>query len=494
MSFGALLSVLLAFAPSLGTEGLEVGKVRIESNTKDGRVYYSIEARIVSLQEFLGAVSQKAGVRFEGLDSGAAQSMVNVSVAERRLDEILTYVLGSVELSFLWEGQVIRLHAIPTGETSDGRAWLTEAGIKSSAQAQLKYPAFTDSTRLDFLIAQSYEKDGLIEKANNKYQGIIKNFKGAAEEPEAMLALGRNFLAMGEIEKAREYLRILVNDYPRVPGTPEAWFLLGRCLLILDQVEMAEDYLEAMTENFGDSPFAPMAQIYLADAKRRVHKSEEAQVMLQKVEAASMLEPRLEEEFLLVYGKVLFDRGDFKKSASLLCEFAGLHPNRKEANPALFLAARACFQGKDYLSALLLAQACEGRNEIDPVEWNHFAIELRDKLQLRGRLNPTEPGAAALSTARSLRAVKKYDEALETLERFFDDFDFGARARVEAASCRLEKGDAEGCIRVLHAAIPQCREAALVNEAFRILGDAYALQGMHQEAADAYQGLLRKTP
>lgn len=489
-----VFSCLALAMQSEPSEGLQIGKIRMESESKGGQVLYRVEARIVPLKDLLETISQKTGLQFEGLDTGIAQSLVNVSLADRRLDEVLSYVLGCVDLKFHWKDRTVRLERIPSAETPEGRSQLQLEGIKATYKAIDKFPAHPDSTKLSLIIAAIDEREGRVEEANQRYQGIIRNFPGAAEVPDAMLALGRNFLHRGEAEKAREFLWRLVNDFPRAPIMPEAYFLLGHCLLILQQVEMAEDFLESMTENHKDSPFAPKARIYLAEAKRRIDKAADARVMLEKMEREAYKEPSLREEFILVYGKTLFDLGENKKAAALLCEFASDFPKRVEANPALLQAALACFRSGDFLSALLLAKSIEGREGVDPLAWNRLVLDLRASLNLRSTLSPSDPGAAAINAAHSLHAMKKYDEAIETLQRFFNDPDYGAKSRVTAAAYHLDRGDAAACIRILQTAIPVCREESLVNEAFRVLGDAYASQGQDDRAAEAYRGILRRDP
>ena len=488
-----LLLPVLGSTPedSQARDPFERVKISVQENER-GDLRYTVHARFVSAGELLNAIAAKAGVQYEGLDSNISFSLVDVALSSRSLDEVLRYVLGSLDRHFEREGQKVRIFTIPLPDTPEGRKWIQEEGVRAAFDADLRFPGMPDATQTYLLISAIDEDQGRIEKANQRYKAIIENFPNSEDIPEVLLRLGRNCVALGKFEQASEYLFNLVGYHTKFARLDEGYYLLGRALLELGNLKRAEAHLALVSELFPGSPFELASNIYLAETRRRFNKTEEALRDVEGIKEKAMQSASLRPEFLLVYGKTLFETGDYRKAASILFQFFGENPSRVEAHPALFQAARASFLGRDILSAIFLAKTCQDKEGIDTANWNRLVSEIRESIHLGPLLAPSEKGFEMLTAAKALHDLGRTAEAVGTLEKLFPDPVFGFQARLDAARYRLESKEPGRCIELLSEAIPLGKEPEGLNAAFQLLGDAFLALGKHREAAEAYQGILRR--
>lgn len=470
----------------------EITPIQIQTEASNSGTLYSVEARYVRLGDFLEEFSKKSELKFEGLEPGFANTTVDLSFTRRKLDEILKPALGSAELRYTRNGNNVTLSAIPTTDSEDGKKWILSAGIQASYEASRKFPHFPDTTKLFLLIASIDEQEGRVEEANQRYQAIIKNFRNSDDVPEALLRLGRNQVKAGNYELAYGYLSNLVNDFISFTHLDEGYYLFARSLLQLGSVDRAGKYFGFMVEQYPNSPFYLMAQIYLAECMRRQGKAKEALELVLPYEEVAKKKTLSRQEFLWVHGNCLFDLKEYKKAAATLFRFAGEFSHREEVPRANFRAAEAAYRSGDYLAAIFLLEKTRGEESIDSKAWNLLADQVRRSTHLEEFLALDDPGAEAISKAASLQQLGKKEEAIALLREHFGSRRYGGEAKLEAARYLLENNASDQCIKWLLEWLPAANDPEWVNQAFQLLGDAYLQQGKSEQAAEAYQGILRR--
>ncbi len=471
----------------------ETTPIQIEVESSNSGTLYSVEARYIRLGDFLEEFSKKSGLKFEGLEPGFANTTIDLSFTRRKLDEILKPTFGSAELRYTRTGNVVTLAAIPTTDSEEGKKWVFTAGIQASYEASRKFPHFPDTTKLFLLIASIDEQEGRIEEANQRYQAIIKNFRNSDDVPEALLRLGRNQIKAGNYEVAYGYLSNLVNDFVSFNQLDEGYYLFGRSLLQLGSVDRAGKYFGFMVEQYPNSPFLLMAKLYLAECMRRQGSAKEALELVLPYEEEAKKKAASRQEFLWVYGNCLFDLKEYKKAAATLFRFAGEFSNREEAPRANFRAAEAAYHNGDYLAAIFLLEKTRGEESIDSKAWNQLADQVRRSTHLEEFLELDDPGAEAISRAASLQQLGKKEEAIAMLREHFGSRRYGGEAKLEAARYLLENKASDQCIKWLLEWLPTANDPKWVDQAFQLLGDAYLQQGKTEQAAEAYQGILRRS-
>ena len=80
----------------------------------------------------------------------------------------------------------------------------------------------------EFYVGKFYYRTGAFESAVGRFKRSLERFPGHGPKEDAMLYLGKSYIAMGDEKKGREVLERLVKAFPGSEQAEEARILLER--------------------------------------------------------------------------------------------------------------------------------------------------------------------------------------------------------------------------------------------------------------------------
>jgi tetratricopeptide (TPR) repeat protein len=105
--------------------------------------------------------------------------------------------------------------------------------------------------------AENYQKSGKLNAAGRMLERYLL-YESRSKRPRGLLALGKNFMALGNWQAALEPLQKCLEEYPTSPTSYEARFLAARVHAELNELEAAIDLLSSNLWDFELHPESPI--------------------------------------------------------------------------------------------------------------------------------------------------------------------------------------------------------------------------------------------
>lgn len=278
----------------------------------------------------------------------------------------------------------IPLEKIGSAHLFLGRAYLK---LKKYGESVLEFQKFLEGAEkgeslhpaLVSLLEAAFHADDF-EAFDRAVETLKNQFPEDKEIPIALFSRAQMLKKSGRIQEARSSLEGLIKDHPQSPQKALALFELAHLDTQNAFWEKGIEWSRLFLDEFPEHELSGFVWRYLMtslleESKKQPEKKELLSEVLEKaLETPSLFKEKERSEWEFAYAKVLFDRGEYEKTISLL------HP----------LLEKEYFPSRP--NALMLLALCyrEGENNLSAY------IELAEKALLE-KADLIEPGAVHLS-------------------------------------------------------------------------------------------------
>lgn len=390
---------------------------------------------------------------------------------------------------------------------------LLQTGEIEAAEALFgEVAAVPDFAAADYaLLRQAFARASLeqFEQAAELYLELAQRFPNSTYAAEAELAAGRALYRAGNRAAATEWLVAAQQRGGAIAFEAAHW--LVRVKLAEDQVAEAERIAREQLAVEGDHPFRAELELDLADAYyEQPERRAESLAMFLNIADRQPPHP-LAAQALYNAAFAALDLKDYLQAQSLARRFTQTYPDHRLVADAEFVDVEAALQQRDFAAArsklVSLVERFPDRSDRDA--WR-VRIGLVDYLagQYEAAIAHLRPLAdeltdAALS-AEALYLIgashfyrNQYDDAAAALQQSLEtnnkwrqaDEAMLLLARCHQRQNRLE--DAERLVRELIANFPQ---STIADQAEYRLGEILYSAGKFQDALEAYSALVENRP
>jgi hypothetical protein len=422
----------------------------VSCTLEEGVLWWTVRAKQIPLDRFLGAIASKGGYTVEGLGQIATMPLITLDLRLRRLEQVLEYALGSVGLRHDLRRDTISL--VADGEEPDADlllnlasvAWLNatsrfpdnpSAPIARLAQGEIAEMRRNPGAALNHYLTliESYPRsDSVVEahmrcgrilqrmkrwsEASEQYKNIARIEEATAYQPLARLEVARCSVNLGDPQSAIYILGALESSYP----TNDPIETAGRVLVHSQALNAQGRHMEALRDLDAAGP--RLDSIANAEAAR--------------VRAISL-------EGLKLYGDA---------SQAWLIHSRSASPAEQEE--ALREAARLALLAKDELAVLFI---CKEAAKIPPVRsFEEFEREARRRLGFEAEAEPRDSTVSdRITLAEEWLERGDLQRAAEVFESLFlargalATEEETARVSVGWAKCVEQREDLERALQIL---------------------------------------------
>ncbi len=323
--------------------------------------------------------------------------------------------------------------------------------------------------------------------------------------PQADLALlrqGQCRMHTGKSAEAAGLLAELPKRFPLSPYQSEARLAAGKCFFSAGKFNEAEQILEPLAgQSAQDSARSAEAAFWRARSLLKLFRPQDALTLVDKSLATSPpadTRPYLE----MARADAVYDLPGRRQEARTAYEqFAAAHPEHVLARQALYAAASAAFDDKDYATARRHAEALLGDSQFNDQALLPAVLSIAAESQLAPGGDPgkseryfrqvverfSKTGFAAQASYKLGEIAarrRQYDEAIAHYEQCLNvapQGDFAARARYGLAAAAFAKGDYDNASRAIERLQAGNPEPGLAARARYLRG----LVGQRQKQWDA---------
>jgi tetratricopeptide (TPR) repeat protein len=219
----------LAGAPHGLQGGRSDGAIQVAVRTSDDEYYVSLRADNAPLEQVLTKLTSELGYTLEGLADARRPTLITVALEDRRLDQVLEYVLGSVGMTYRLRTRAITV--LPDTSAEMGRPELLQLAGAAYLQAFREHAdhALAPAARLDQ--GSIAELQGYPGAALDHYQALIADYPRATQVPEAYMRSGLALERLGNWADAAEQFRAVANiEFAKEFAVPSR-LELARCTI-----------------------------------------------------------------------------------------------------------------------------------------------------------------------------------------------------------------------------------------------------------------------
>lgn len=237
-----MAALLLAAAPAPAQVQLEPAVVKLER--REGRELWTVRASQSSPYALLERVAELSGRRLEATSALERAPLIDVSLQERPLEQVLEFALGSAGLRCRVERDVLLVRSdVGAQDTAE-----QVAGFAAEAwsRASTRFPRHPIAATARLAQGELLELSGRADSARASYLELLSSTPSSPAAGEAFLRAGRLAASRGDWSEASEHFRSLAN----LPGAGEyqavARIELARATLALGDAAGALHILEAL--------------------------------------------------------------------------------------------------------------------------------------------------------------------------------------------------------------------------------------------------------
>ncbi|MEW6073137.1 MAG: tetratricopeptide repeat protein [Planctomycetota bacterium] len=454
-----------------------------------GETLWSVVATRAPLDRLLPRIGQEGGLRIAGLRALERTYIVTADLRDRRLTQMLEYVLGSVGLQFDLRSDTITVRVPPETPASDEVLNLASVAWLNAAS---RFPEHPSAPLAQLSQGEILELRGNHAAALSQYQLLVETYPHAELADDAYMRSGRILQRMGRWSEAAVQFEELLERGHDLGYHPAARLEIARCQIERGDPQSALYILESLQSKYpATNAVEKEARLLVrATALNAAGRYGEA---LREVDAAGPeLDTAANKEALKVRANSFEGLQQYAEaSRAWLLYGRAVSPAEREA--ALRQAARLALLADDALAVLFI---CKEAEAIPPGQsFDEYAQEAERRLGL------LPPADAALTTARERMELAEgwldhgeFARAAEVFEPLFlargalETEEERARVCVDWARCVDGRRDLEEAIRILSELRPSFTSSGARSTLD--LGAATILErrALYDRAVEAYGG------
>ncbi len=302
--------------------------------------------------------------------------------------------------------------------------------------------------------------------------GVVPQLQDPSLKSEALSILGRTQLEKGNAEAGAETLNQAIATKPDRPGNDEAYLALAEAYRKLGRSDEADKQLQMLQTSFPESRLASEVDFRIAEAAYGAERFKDAMQAYQRV-VANHPDSDFAPHAQYGLGWTLFNLGEYQKSSAALTTLLEKYQSSSIAPKGLYVRAMAAYQLGDFASVLKDVQAFE---KTKPAKNDRLDAEYVKGLAEAGQ--------------------KKFDAAAKTYQNILSDSkDYGAADKVayELGWAYVELGNTDKAVATFGQLARTWPDSPLAAEALFRVGEAHYNAKQFPEAAKAYQRSAAKS-
>jgi tetratricopeptide (TPR) repeat protein len=482
----AALLLVLSAGPAV-EDPLEL-RYGVSTEVIDGELWCSVAAEDAPLGPLLEALSERAGVTFQGVERLPSDLRVSAYLERRPLSQAVTWILGSAGLR-----ADRRLDTFTLRADARERTDLLTEGQAAYLRALREWPNHEGAPRAVFGQALLEEDRGNSGAARAHYERLIEGWPSSDLVPEALRSCAELWQADREWSHAAQKWSDLLRLEREHEYETLAYTELARCTALLGDSERALFMLDAL-ENLAPAEGEEDAQDRLYIRARALVGARRFHHALDALDEADLTERTAIEELDSFEIRALALEGigrDADASRAWLA-FAqrAIGSDREEG---LRRAAELALGAGDELSVLFIEQLATKLGEDGVVEAS--AREARQRLDLEDTDLVGASALERLDRAERLLAGGLGDEAHDLLESIraqstrFSEVD-ATRFLLAFGRTLGERAGVDAALEMLREGIGSIQDAERRRSIYLLAAELLEAEERFDDAIEAYKGRL----
>lgn len=462
----------------------------------DGETWCTVEGSGVLITELIEELADRLELTVIGLAEIPADARADLYLQDRRVSEVLSYVLGRVGMRAERRSNRLTITSELREDDQDEREQLLELAALAYLRVTRKFPDHPEVPRI--LLEQARISRSLVRQATarSQFEELVNRFPFADVTPTALYELGQLLMEIGDYGSAAQELAELLRFERGTETEKDARLQLAHCRAELGQYEDALLILQAL-----DSKTPPRSR---EDRQERAYsrarfligleRPEEALESLDRADSFGITDGRIRRIALRLRAQAL---EGLERPAEASRAWLTYHTEVEGSDRGYALAraadnALACGRGEDLLAVVFIAHLAEDSDLREAT-----AEQL---LEARRRLGLGEPTAGqapqrALVVAAELIATGHHAEALVHLENARGSrHALSQRQTLELtrlyATSLAEEQDIDQAAAFLRLELEEFEESRERKEIYLIAADLFNQHGRWTAEIEALQGRL----
>ena len=201
-------------------------------------------------------------------------------------------------------------------------------------------------------IGKTFYAEKKYVEAQKQFTYIIDNFKNQNILADANYQFALTRYKLNDLDGSLVYLDTILKNYTDWPEIGSVYFRKGQILQMRKEyVQALENYL-VLVEKYPQSEFTSQALELLADCYQQTGEPKKALEIYDKILAGFSVANEAEMVILQKKGNLLFQTGDFRRSAMAFQGLYEKYPTAENAPEAMYMRAQSHFKGQMYNVAL----------------------------------------------------------------------------------------------------------------------------------------------
>ena len=344
------------------------------------------------------------------------------------------------------------------------------------------------------------------EEAVWLFEQLQENYPSHPRAEEAQLSLGQYFMDEGQTARGREIMRRIAQDDPQSPNAPRAVYLLGVAERRQGNLSAAANNFRRVLQQYPDADVAPAAAYDLATTQVRREQYEAAAQSFEQLAQrypnspyAGNLGTALAEVYYELgrYDRVIEElrprtdrlQGDERTRAQFF--LAEAYNQRRNTENAIVYYRRVLDAGSngDYYRPALYGMGWNYLRSGDPRQAADYFAQVRTSgSEDLARKAAYYEGVARVEAGEPDRAQDRFQSVVEG----WPNTPLAVRARYEMGVLQYQRESYRAAAASMREVIRQTRDAALLGDAYYVLGNAYTGAGNLEEALQAYDQAVER--
>ncbi len=453
----------------------------------------TVRCESAPVHRVIGALAGALGLDVEGFDAATRAAFVTVDLENRRLAQVLEYVLAGVGLR-----AEVRTHAIvvaPFALEAQEPEQLLDLALVAYLKAGAAFPSHPLGAQARLSQGRIEERRGNLGAALGHYEHVLESYGTSPLVPRAMLATAQTLERMGLYAQAREQFKELANLDVAHEHQSDAWMGMIRATNAMQDWQLALSMIAAADNEHPSRDRTEARDRLFERARALVGLGEhvEALSVLDEVDRRGMRTDQRDDSFALRASA--FEGLDMLAEAGTSWLIYARRVDGTERARALEAAARLALEAEDEVRVLMLAEqarAWELGERLEP-----FTTEAKRRLGMLGDMAPS-----ALDPLQRLRHAERcveedrFDEAARALESLFaqrDQLDDDATARVYRVRALILEhvSGLEPAIELLRSKRPTLERPENRSRLDVVAAGLYEKHERFDDAVEAYGGVYR---
>jgi|GEM_PF-3272175 len=210
-------------------------------------------------------------------------------------------------------------------------------------------------------IGKTYYSEKKYAEAEKQFHYILENFHNKELLADANYQLGLTRYKLNDLDGSLAHLDAIFEVYPQWSEIGSAYFRRGQILQMKKEFSRAAENYKEVVEKYSSSEFNAQALELLADCYQQTGETKKALSIYDQILDGFAVENDAEVVILQKKGNLLFQAGDFRKSAMAFERLYEKYPTSDLAPEAMYMRAQSHFKGQMYNVSLDILRKLESK-------------------------------------------------------------------------------------------------------------------------------------